>query len=933
MKSQLTLKKALLTTTLVLLSVFVFAQGTGKIAGTVTDKTTGETLISAAVKVVGSNKVAGTDANGKYSIGGLAAGKYTVEVSYVSYLPKIIKLVEVKDNATTTLNIALEESSATLNQVVVAGKANKESSNALLAERKNSTLIVQKIGAQELSRKGLSNVAEGVSKIAGVSMVGNKNVFVRGLGDRYNNTTLNGLPIPSTNPDLKLIPLDIFPTSVVKNIGVTKSYSPELYGDFSGGSIDIVTKDYPDQGFFKVGLSSGYNSITTGKDFYTTQRSFLNVAGFDRGERAMPAVVAGTKSYESTNFSNPKPGFATQWSPEQIKAPVSTGISFVGGDLYDLGNGRQFGFLTNLGYKNDLRYNDGISAIYNAQQAPDYLYQTERYSFTTNTSALINLYYKAGSKSSYSITGLYVNDSSNDIFDQQGFKSDLSGDIYARRNSYVQNSLLTSQFSGTNNFSDRFKLKYTLGYTNITGSTPDRTQNSFIDNKNGSYSFLKLNNSDNHRFFADLNEDDFSGSISADLLSKGTESSLKSLQFGFQGRYKSRVFNSRQVETRIGLNPTFTLDQVDNYLKDSNLGSGNDANTFRYTESYYAPNDYEADLLIAASFLNFNFEFNNKLKLIAGVRAEYSQQNTYYKLGSQTYDSPFRVKTIDGLDVLPAVTLKYTINDKENVLLAASKTISRPQFVEAAPFRYNVGFGIAEGEGNPDLVNSNNYNVDLKYELYPSTGELFAVSLFGKYIDKPIELSQVNSADPLFTYINTDNATLAGVELEYNRNIGSIFGSSSKALQNMSLGFNGSYIYSKIEISQETINNSAKPIAPTNRSRPLFGASPYLINFDYSYKHNWSTRSNTTLTLAYNIYGKRLFVAGAQQSGDIYEMPVNTLDFVVNTKLANKIGLDFSFGNLLNPNIKFQQEYKDNNLIYNQYKKGVNVGVNLNYTF
>ena len=279
------------------------------------------------------------------------------------------------------------------------------------------------------------------------------------------------------------------------------------------------------------------------------------------------------------------------------------------------------------------------------------------------------------------------------------------------------------------------------------------------------------------------------------------------------------------------------------------------------------------------------------------------------------------------------MTLKYTLDDKSNLLFAASKTISRPQFVEAAPFRYNVGFGIAEGEGNPDLVNSSNYNVDLKYEFYPSAGEIFAVSLFGKYIDKPIELSQVNSADPLFTYINTDNAMLAGVEVEYNRNIGTLFSSSSKVLQNMSLGFNGSYIYSKIDISQETIDNSAKPIAPTNRSRPLFGASPYLINFDYSYKHNWSAKSNTTFTLAYNVFGKRLFVAGAQQAGDIYEMPVNTLDFIINTKLNNKIGLDFNFGNILNPDIKFQQEYKDNNLPYNQYKRGMNIGVNLNYTF
>ncbi|RZK25886.1 MAG: TonB-dependent receptor, partial [Flavobacterium sp.] len=846
MKSQLTLKKALFTLLFVVLGATVFAQGTGKIAGTVSDSKTKETLISAGVKIVGTNKVVGTDVDGKYTIAGLAPGKYTVEVSFVSYITKTINLVEVRENSTTVLNIDLAESSSTLNQVVIAGKSNKESASALNLERQKSTVVIQKIGAQELSRKGLSNVGEGVSKIAGVSVVGNKNVFVRGLGDRYNNTTLNGLPIPSTNPDLKLIPLDIFPTSVVKNIGVTKSYSPELYGDFSGGSIDIVTKDYPEQGFLKVGISSGYNSITTGKDFYTTQGSALNFFGFNRSERALPASIDAMRSYTSTDNPNLKPNFDTKWSPELKTAPVSTGFSVAGGDLYDVGkNGKQFGFLANLSYKNDFRYNDGVSAIYNAQQAPDYFYQTDRYSYTTNTSGLLNLFYKPSSKSNYSITGLYVNDSNNDVFDQQGFKSDLSGDIYARRNSYVQNSLLTTQFAGTNNFSERFKLKYTLGYSNITGSTPDRVQNSFIDNKNGTFNFLRLNSSDNHRFFADLNEDDFSGNISAELLSGNDESVLKNIQFGFQGRYKSRVFNSRQIETVIGPTSSIGLGQVDNILNDNNLGNAQGTNSFLYRESYYAPNDYEADLLIGASFLNFNFEFDKRLKLVAGLRAEYSQQNTYFKDGSQTYDSPFKLKTIDALDILPAATLKYNLTDKTNLLFAASRTISRPQFVESAPFRYNVGFGIAEGEGNPELVNSSNYNADLKYEIYPTSAELFAVSVFGKYIDKPIELSQINSADPLFTYINTDNAILAGIEVEYNRNIGSIFGSSSKALQNMSLGFNGSYIYSKIEISQETIDGLRKPIAPTNRSRPLFGASPYLINFDYSYKHNWSEKSNT----------------------------------------------------------------------------------------
>lgn len=932
MKSQSTLKRALITLLFVCVNAAVFAQGTGKISGIVTDKKTGEALVGAGVKIVGTARAIATDSVGRYTISGLATGNYSLEVSYITYASRTVANIEVKSGATTTLNINLEESGTNLNQVVISGTANKESATALNLERKNATVVIQKIGAQELSRKGLSNVAEGVTKIAGVSVVGNKSVFVRGLGDRYNNATLNGLPIPSTNPDQKLIPLDIFPVSVVKNIGVTKSYSPELYGDFSGGAIDIVTKDYPEQAYFKVGLATGFNSITTGKDFYTSTTDAKNYLGFARGDREMPAIVRDSRAFYSESPSQ-RPGFGAAWSPQKISAPLNTGLSLSAGNSYKLKNNGKFGFLANLSYKNDYRYNDGISAIYNAQQAPDYYYTTDRYNFVTNTSGLLNLSYKPSTKSTYSFTTLYVNDSSNDIFDQQGYKSDIGFDIYARRNGYTQNSLLTSQFNGVNELTSRTKLKYALGYSNITGSTPDRVQNSFLDNGDNTYGFLRLNDGDNHRFFADLNEDDFSGNLSIDFASKDENSIFKSMQAGFQGRYKDRTFGARQIDTKIRVGGRVNIDDVDSYLGDDKLGGVSQANSFNYQENYYAPNNYDATLAIAASFLNFNFEWNKKLKLIAGLRAEYSSQNTYYKVSGQTIEAPFRVKTLNNFDLLPAATLKYNFNDKENLLFAASRTISRPLFVESAPFRYNIGFGLAEGEGNVELVNSVNYNADLKYEFFPSSSELFAVSVFAKYIDRPIELSLINSAEPVFTYINTDRATVAGIELEYNRNIGAIFGSSSKALKNMSFGINGSYIYSQIRISDETINNSKKPIAPTNRERPLFGASPYLINFDYAYKHNWSEKSNTTFTLTYNVFGKRLFVAGSQSAGDIYEMPVNTLDFIVNTKINKKIGLDVNFGNILNPTIKFQQEYTTNNLPYNEYKRGFNMGLNLNYSF
>jgi TonB-dependent receptor len=917
---------------IILFSSDSFAQS-GNIKGKVLDKKTGEMLIGVSVGVEGTTQGTSSDINGMYSLNNLKPGNYTLIFRYLGYQPKQIKDVVVTESVVTTLNLTLDEvANQALSEVVVTTKANRENETALLVERKNATIVVQKIGALELSRKGVSNVGEGVSKISGVSVVANKAVFVRGLGDRYNNATLNGLPIPSTNPDVKLIPLDLFPTSIVKNISVVKSYTAQFYGDFSGGSIDIVTKDYPENSFLKVSLSSGYNSITTGSKFLQTDPTPRSFFGFSGGDRKLPSFVNSTQGYDSfTNGNNNDPEFKTSWSPKSKTAPVNNGLSISGGNLYKFDSGKELGFLTNISFRNEYRYFEGISALFNAQQSPRYLYDTETFIYNTNTSGLFNLYYKHSAKATYNFTGLYVNDSNDGVFDNSGFQFDL-GNISGRRNTYIQNTLFSTQVNSNYKISERKSLVWALGYTKTVGNTPDRTQNTFRNVNQNSF-FVTDAVSNNHKFFADLDDSELSGKLEFDIKSKSDEKALKSFQIGFNGRFKDRVFDARQIDTKIALNQSVNKDNVDAILIESNLGDGNTAGTFKYTESYYAPNNYRADLFIAAPYVNFNLEWNKYILLTAGLRVEASNQNIFFKDGGATSSAPFKLKQLPNLDFLPGATLKFIDSDNSNFLIAASRTISRPLFVEVAPFRLNTAAATAEIQGNTALVNSSNYNFDLKYEIYPSNSELFAVSLFGKYIQNPIELAQVNSSDDLFSYINTDEAIVTGIEVEANRNLGSLFKSESKAVKNMSVGFNASYIYTRIKIDPTKIAEKGVAINPTNLQRPLFGASPYLVNFDFSYKKDWKNDANTMFTVAYNVFGKRLFVAGSQGAGDIYEMPVNTLDFVMNTKLNKKVGIDLTFGNILNPEIIYNQEYSTNDLRFSNIKRGFNLGLNLNYTF
>lgn len=287
MKTQL-IKSITLLAIFFCLSEALFAQN-GKITGKVIDRENLETIIGGNIHLVETNTYATTNVDGLFEFKNIKPGAYKINVSYVGY-ESVTLDAEVYADKDVFLEISLVPESNQIEAVTITSKGNKRSEIGLLAERKNATMVVQKIGAQELDRKGVSNVSEGLSKVSGVSMVGNKTMFVRGLGDRYNNATLNGLPIPSTNPDVKVIPLDIFPTSIVENIAVVKSYSSQFYGDFSGGTVDVVTKSYPNEPFFKVGFTTGYNSITTGKHFMQSPDANRGFFGFDRQKRALPEM-------------------------------------------------------------------------------------------------------------------------------------------------------------------------------------------------------------------------------------------------------------------------------------------------------------------------------------------------------------------------------------------------------------------------------------------------------------------------------------------------------------------------------------------------------------------------------------------------------------------------------------------------------------------
>ena len=908
------------------------------ITGIVYEKDSKQPVSGASVSIENAEQMAVTSTIGVFHLRGLEDGTYTLNISHVSYQPQRITGVQLKNGVADSVFVLLENvAGTTLDEVVVTSAArSRESFTSLNIERKKSILVIQKIGADEMSLKGISNVGEGVSKLVGVSMVGNRSLFVRGLGDRYNIATLNGLPIPSTNPDEKLIPLEIFPSAIVQNIGVVKSYSAPYYGDFSGGTIDIVTKATPAQPFLTIGVSAGMNSITTGQDFYRAQnRTFLQKQGYGRNVRGFSETMKNDLYFNTNDGKSVK--FHTPWSPKLISAPVDNGVSIAGGKTFRMENGSRLGVIFTGSQKNEFRRTYGRSSLYNANKVYEYLFNTENHVQANNTTALLGFTFRPGSnRSTINWTNLFVNDATTDIYAGEGDDQDLGGVLY-RRNTFIQNTLLSTQVSGNNRLGEGSKseLNWAAGYTKTIGSMPDRITNGFYTNGNGAYTFItNQSGADQQRYQYDLDDNDASAKV--EYVRKPENSSIADYRIGLDGRYKFRTFDVAVLGANFnGLAGTpVDIDNVDALITPSNTSTPGAVGMWSLRNDFNATNNYRAALAVAAPYVNVNFNWNNAWNLVLGVRGEAYDQTIEYHMSNDASDAPFRDHSLRGIDILPGATLKRILNGKSNVLFAASRTLTRPLFVESAPFRINTAAGTVETEGNPFLKNSSIYNADLKYEYYPSAGEIIAIGIFGKHLQNPIERMLISSSEVITSYINSDRALVLGVEFEFYRNLGKMFDASSDALNNMSIGFNGSYMHTNIHVNPEKIRKETYfNVAPTNFERPLFGASPYLVNLDYTYRANWSENSFSTFALTFNRFGKRLFMAGTEGAGDVYEMPVNSLNIAINNQLAKNLSVNLRAENVLNPNIQFLQQFADGNLEYANFRKGINASLGLSYTF
>ncbi len=909
----------------------VFAQETGTIAGKLLDKeSNNQPLPFANVVVQGTSKGSSTDFDGLFEITGVPVGTYTIEFSFTGYQTVEIPNVVVEADKVAVLDATMGATAAALDEVVIKVITSREREEALLIEQKNAIEIKQAIGAQELARKGVSDAEAAVTKITGVTkQQGEKNVFVRGLGDRYNSTSLNGLPLPSDNPTYKNITLDLFSSDIIKTIGVSKVFGSRLYGDVAGANIDIESKEIVGKEEFKVSISTGINTETVGEDNFLVADG---ANGFGTGlDKDFPLT-----DLTQYNFEN-------SLDPDTQSSQFNSGIAISGGKKFDIGENRLSVFLVG-GFDNDYQFKDGFSKQINATGGFSRNLDVQQYEYNVSQKLMGNFKYSFGNGNYLAINSIYLHDNTQSVSDYFGQQDSVSDDpdrpTYIRRQQTNNNNIFINQLLGYFNITDKLTLDFGGSYSNARSDEPDRRQNTFL-RINGEFRTTTGSAGLNHRFFSQLDEDDIAGKaiITYDLNTSDSHDTQKinTIELGVNYRNTERQFDFIQYSTNFNSQILVDRNNVDALFNQQSIDDG----TFSLvTDRGRADNPnaltpffYSADRTIISPFGSTTLSLVDNLTVSLGLRLDNVEQTVDYdtELISSVSNPPSGpTGVIEENYILPSMSLKYNFSENSILRLAGSKTYTLPQFIEVAPFLYeDVNFSRF---GNPLLQASDDYNVDLKYEWYPKSGEIIAITGFFKYIDFPINTIEVNSAGNDISFVNTPEATAFGVELEIRKDIFNIdVGEDASGNNKLTAGLNISYLNTNQTL--EDVDTDELTVRYTNDKDELSGASDLLINADITYNIN-RPKYDLLSSVVFNYFSDRIFTIGVAGRENIVETGIPTLDFINKIKLGEHFGISLSAKNLLNPDFKLTQDTTAGETIdLTTYKKGVNISAGISYEF
>lgn len=939
----------------------------GTIRGSVIDGD-GQPLMSAIVMLKGSNTGTVTDLDGEFTFT-VESGTYSMLVKCIGCQPVTIEGISVKDNEVTVVkDIKLQYAGSELEEVVIKAEAIRRSEGSLIAMKRRSTSIMDGISAEQMQLVGDGTAIEASKRVTGVSIEDGKYIYIRGLGDRYTRTTLNGIQIPGLDPDKNSLQMDIFPTSLIDNIITYKNFSAELPADFTGGLVNIETKAFPEKKIFSISLSTAYNpQMHLNPDYIKYKGGKTDFLGFDDGTRALPEGTDPVNIPTPLNGSSKEEvnSFVRSFNPTlgttRGTSPVDYGASITLGDQYQLKNTKKssLGYIFSLSYQRAYKYYDDVTYSeyqrYSEEDRNEMRYATilkgQLGEESTLLGGLAGIAYKT-MKSKYRLTatrlqsgtsraGIFDIDNDGAAVGQSGYRATSHNLEYNQRS--LTNVLLAGEHSLDG---DKWQVEWKLSPTWSTSDDPDVRKTAFTESATDT-SFLAGAGGNPSRIWRYLDEINASAKIDITRNYKMLDRDAK-LKFGAAHIYKKRDYEILFFDIQFFGSQNWTSNDVSRVLTPENIYPNGNNIYYQSGNLELNPNAYSSNVNNTAFYVSNEMSLLPKLKSVFGVRAENFVQK--YTGSDQAYASGDTAngrnldneEVLSALDFFPSVNLIYALTEKQNLRFTYGRTIARPSFKELSyaqildPITNRIFNGslFTYPDWDGKLTETRINNFDLRWELFMKPAELISVSAFYKTFDNAIELVRIpaQQTSTEFQARNVGDGQLYGLEFELRKDLSFISPLFSKLL------FAGNLTLVKSQIQMTDLEfNARKEYERAGQTidnvRDMAGQSPYVINMGLSYSN---PDNGLNAGVFYNVKGPTLYIVGVGLYPDVYTEPFHSLNISVNKTIGKqrKTVIDFKVANLLNDRQeKFYQSYRAKDQIFDSFNPGITFSLGINHNF
>ena len=919
----------------------------GTVAGQVVSAETGRGVAGATVGIAGTDRTTTTDLEGGFMLAEVPIGAREVLVSKAGFQPSNVSGVAVMTGLASRIDVAMNpvrDAVVRMEAFSVSAEVLQNSGVGLLGARQKATAVSDAIGSEQMSKLGFGTAAAAMKAVTGASVVGGKYVYIRGLGERYSSTQVNGVEVPSADPDRRAVNMDMFPSDLIDAIVTTKTFTPDRPGNFTGGSVDLKTKEFPDQFTSSISASVAHNSRVTGRNFLSSGGG-SNTWGRDDGGRDLPSELGGQRI--PLRFSTPTVdseigrltrAFSSVMAPGTKDAPLNHSFAAaVGGQtrLFD----RRLGYAASISYERSFSgYTNGVLGRYERQGinspalAPLVRLSDSRSEDEALIGTIFNVAYQFSPDHQVSLNTMFNQAGSDMARRQTGLNVAGGGisetEIFTTRTlRYTERSLQSVQLAGKHLFPAWREVRFNWSITDATTTQdePDTRYLSTFQTQDGNQFFEASGLPRPARFFRDLEEsrDDYSADFTVPL----PEWAGQNAQFKLGGAFArtNRAFNERLFEYN---STVLRYDGTEReFLRESQVGQVDPVTgRFRTGQLYLvetgsAGNSYLGDQDVKAWYGMIDVSLSRSLRLIGGLRREST------KLDVRSRDPRRRAGQLDNDDNLPSANLVYAFSDRMNLRAAVTKTIARPNFREIADYTSFEFVGDFVYVGNPDLRRTTIKNYDLRWEWFPRRGEIVAVSVFHKQMTDPIErgvFSIVNSGE--LQYQNAPRGEVSGIEFELRKNLGFL----SERLRGLSGGFNFTWVESSVDITPAELALIRIYEPGARATRELTGQSPYLVNLDLTYN---LARTGTTVSVYYNLFGERLAQVSPPGTPNVFEQPAPTLDVIWSQRLREHWKFSFSAKNLLDRAAEETYTYRGQDYVRSAHRRGVTTSLGLTYSY